>query len=54
MICDACARGGEYNTRNKFTLARVSHEKCSGCYCQHRTGVGWAKKEAPRVDSREA
>lgn len=53
MICHACARGGAYNALGKYTLARVAHESCSGCYCQHRVGE-WTKKEAPRVGSREA
>lgn len=54
MICYACARAGEYNTRKKYTLARVSHEKCVGCTCHHFVGEGWIKKEAPRVDTRRA
>lgn len=51
MICYACVRGAEFNTRKKYTLARVSHEECIGCSCHHYTGEGWIKKKAPRVNA---
>lgn len=54
MICHACALGSEYNTRNKYAFARVAHEACEGCSCQHLIGGGWVKKEAPRAYTHEA
>jgi DNA recombination-dependent growth factor C len=43
MICKQCAVGAELNRRSDIIHAKLSHDICKGCDCQHKTGTGWTK-----------
>ena len=52
MICSPCKRGADYLDIAKYatlspgdiTIAKMEHEQCHGCDCQHRVELQAAGK----------